>query len=144
MTDDRRIEERRPAAPPQGSKYTRTLRAEMMRARVEGLLIHAHCGVTVEERASRQTLQVDLEYTYQAGEGDEIEQTIDYGGVLRGVAEVLEQEEFKLLETGVRRVGKHVLSGYPEIREINVRVTKLNVPVAQTVSGVSVEATFSR
>jgi dihydroneopterin aldolase len=87
---------------------------------------------------------VDLEYTYRAGEGDEIEQTIDYGGVLRGVAEVLEREEFKLLETGVRRVGKHVLSGYPEMREINVRVTKLNVPVAQTVSGVSVEATFSR
>jgi dihydroneopterin aldolase len=142
MTGDRRIEDRGPVAHPQGSEYARPLRAGMMRALVEGLLVHAHCGVTVEERASRQTLQVDLEYTYRAGEGDEIEHTIDYGGVLR--AEVLEREEFKLLETGVRRVGKHVLSGYSEIREINVRVTKLNVPVAQTVSGVSVEATFSR
>lgn len=116
----------------------------MIRARVEGLLVYARCGVTDAERASPQALRVDLEYTYRAGEGDEIDQTVDYGVVLREVAELLEREEFKLLETGVRRVGKHVLGGYPEIRGINVRVTKLNVPVAQTVSGVSVEATFSR
>ncbi len=73
-----------------------------------------------------------------------LDQTVDYGAVLREVAELLEREEFKLLETSVRRVGNYVLSDYPGIREVIVRITKLNVPVAQTVSGVSIEAPFSR
>ncbi len=125
-------------------EHARTLQAQMVRARVDGLLVHACCGVTDEERAVPQALRVDLEYAYRAGEGDEIDQTVDYGAVLREVAELLEREEFKLLETGVRRVGNYLLSDYPGIREVIVRVTKLNVPVAQTVSGVSIEATFSR
>ncbi len=143
MTDGRRTE-RQAAARPEASGYTRTLRAEMVRARVEGLLVYARCGVTDEEHASPQALRVDLEYAYRAGEGDEIDQTVDYGAVLREVAELLEREEFRLLETGMRMTGKHILEGFPAIWEINVRVTKLNVPVTQTVSGVSVEAAFRR
>jgi dihydroneopterin aldolase len=60
------------------------------------------------------------------------------------VAELLEREEFRLLETGMRRVGAHVLLSFPEIWELTVRVTKVHVPVARSVSGVSVEATFGR
>ncbi len=143
MTGGRRTE-RRFIASPEASGYARTLRAEMVRARVEGLLVNVRCGVTDEERASPQALRVDLDYAYRAGEGDEIDQTVDYAAILREVAELLEREEFRLLETGMRRVGKQVLEGFPTIWEVRVRVTKVNVPVPQTVSGVSVEATFSR
>jgi dihydroneopterin aldolase len=68
--------------------------------------------------------------------------TVNYGAIIKGVAGVLKKEEFRLLEPGVRRVGEHVLSGFPAVREVTVRVTKLRMPVARTVSGVSVEATF--
>ncbi len=136
--------ERRPVAHPEDSRYTRAIRASLIRTRVEGLLVHARCGVTDEERALPQTLRVDLEYAYRVGEGDEIEETVDYGAILQGVAGLLEREEFKLLETGVRRVGVHVLESFPEIWEITVRLTKLNVPVTRTVSGVSVDAIFRR
>lgn len=139
-----RTAERRPASHPEDSRYARAMRASLVRARVEGLLVHALCGVTDEERALPQTLRVDLEYAYRAGERDEIEETVDYGAVLQGVAGLLEREEFKLLETGMRRVGKHVLENFPEMWEVTVRVTKLNVPVERAVSGVSVEAIFRR
>ena len=109
---------------------------------MEGLLVHARCGVTDEERALPQALRLDLQYRYRAGEGDDIGETVDYGAVLREVAELLEREEFWLLETGMRRVGAHVLENFSEIWEVTV--TKLRVPVAQAVSGVSVEATFRR
>ena len=143
MIGERRPQ-RSPSDRPETSGYARTLRAEMVRARVEGLLVHVRCGVTDEERALPQALRVDLEYTYRAGEGDEIDQIVDYGAVLRDAAELLEREEFRLLETGTRRVGKHILESFPEIWEVNVRITKPNVPVTQTVTGVSIEATFSR
>ena len=68
--------------------------------------------------------------------------TVNYGAIIEGVAGVLKKEEFRLLETWVRRVGEHVLSGFPAVREVTVRVTELRVPVARTVSGVSVEVTF--
>ncbi len=136
--------ERRPAADPEDSKYARAMPASLVRARVEGLLVHARCGVTDEERALPQTLRVDLEYLYRAGEGDKIDETVDYGAVLQDVAGLLEREEFRLLETGMRRAGACILEGFPVVREVFVRVTKLNVPVARVVSGVSVEATFRR
>ncbi len=118
------------------------MRADLVNARIEGLLVHARCGVTAEERALPQALRVDLQYRYRAGEGDELGETVDYGAVLREVAELLEREEFRLLETGMRRVGTHVLESFSEIWEVTVMVTKLHVPVDCTVSGVSVEATF--
>ena len=138
------ITQRLTVADPEDSAYARSLLASVVRARVEGLLVHTRCGVTDEERALPQALRVDLEYMYRAGEGDEIEETVDYGVVLRDVAGLLEREEFRLLETGMRRVGAHVLEGFPAILKATVRVTKLNVPVARVVSGVSVEATFRR
>ncbi len=58
------------------------------------------------------------------------------------MAGILEKEEFRLLETVARRVEEHVLSGFPAVREVTVRTTKLGVPITRAVSGVSVEATF--
>ena len=119
-------------------------RVRVFRTRVEGLVVQAHCGVADEERARPQALQVDLDYLYEAEEGDDLLGTVDYGAVIEGVAGLLEQEEFRLLETGARMVGEHILGRFPSIREVTVTVTKLQVPVAREVSGVSVEATFGR
>ncbi|HKZ26692.1 MAG TPA: dihydroneopterin aldolase, partial [Rubrobacteraceae bacterium] len=119
-------------------------RARTFRARVEDLVVKAHCGVTDEERARTQTLQVDLNYLYEAGEGDELSETVDYGVMIEGVAELMERKEFKLLEVGARMVGEYVLDRFPPVREVTVSVAKLNVPIEREVSAVSVEATFGR
>ena len=112
---------------------------------MEGLVVHAYCGVTDEERALPQTLQGDVDYLYEAETGDELAGTVNYEAIIERVAGVLEKEEFGLLETEVvRRVGEHVLSGLPAVREVPVRDTELRVPVARMVSGASVEATFRR
>lgn len=117
-------------------------RARTFRARVEGLVVNARCGAKGEERARPQPLRVDLDYLYGAGEGDELSETVDYGAMVEGVAELLERREFKLLEAGVRMVGGHVMDRFSPVREITVSVAKLNVPTGREVSEVSVEATF--
>ncbi len=114
------------------------------RARVEGLAVQARCGVADEERATPQPLRVDLDYLYEAREGDDLSNTVDYGTIIESVAGLLEREEFRLLETGARMVGERVLDEAPAVREVTVAVTKLCVPVEREVSAVSVEATFGR
>ena len=111
-------------------------------ARVGGLEVHARCGVSDEERALPQVLLVDLKYSYEAGGEDDVAGVVDYGVLLEGTARVLEREEFKLLETGVRVVGRHVLDTFPAVRGVTVSITKLRVPVARSLSGVTVSATF--
>ncbi len=121
------------------------LRGDMrFRARVEGLAVWARCGVADEERATPQPLRVDLDYFYEAREGDDLSNTVDYGTIIEGVAGLLERGEFQLLETGARMVGEHVLDEFPPVREVTVAVTKLRVPIEREVSAVSVEATFSQ
>jgi len=127
-----------PTNRPVGSRIT------LFRARVEGLMVNARCGVTEEERATTQPLRVDLNYLYDAEEGDELSKTVDYGRIIEGVGALLEKEEFKLLETGVCMVGGYVMDGFSSLREVTVAVTKLNVPTHREVSGVSVEVTFGR
>lgn len=118
--------------------------ASPFRARVEALEVHVRCGVSEAERALPQPLLVDLEYSYEAAGEDDISSVVDYGVLLEGAARVLESEEFELLETGARRVGEHVLGAFPAVREVVVSVTKVRVPVARSLSGVRVSATFRR
>lgn len=119
-------------------------RATGFRARIKGLVVRVRCGATDEERAAPQPLRVELDYLYEIGEGDDLFQTVDYGAIVEGVADLLENEEFKLLETGARMVGEYVLGEFSSVREVTITITKLNVPVAREVSGISVVATFRR
>ena len=123
------------------SEVGRTL---LFAARVEALEVHVRCGVSQEERALPQTLLIDLEYAYEAGGDDDIAGVVNYGVLVEEVARVLERREFRLLETGTRMVGERVLDSFPAVREITVSVTKPKVPVARSLSGVSVSATFRR
>ena len=118
--------------------------ATLFRARVEGLVVHARCGVTAGERTTPQALRIGLDFLYEIEQGDEIGKTVDYGSIVEGVAGLLEGEEFLLLETGARMVGEHVLEGYTLVREVTVTVTKPRVPVDREGLEVSVETTFSR
>ena len=115
-----------------------------VRGRVEGLEVHVRCGISKEERALPQALLVDLQYVYDAQLSDSLSGVVDYGALLVEAARALEREEFMLLETGARRIGARVLERFPPVREVAVTVTKPRVPVARTVSGVSVRAVFRR
>ncbi|MDP8953229.1 MAG: dihydroneopterin aldolase [Actinomycetota bacterium] len=119
-------------------------RPSTFRARVEGLVVRARCGVTDEGLALPRALRVDLDYLYEAGEGDVLYGAVDHETVIEGVAGFLERGEFRLLETGTRMVAKYVLSEFPPVQEITVTISKLQASTDREVSSVSVEATFGR
>lgn len=111
---------------------------------MEALEVHVRCGVSEQERALPQRLLVDLEYSYRAEGYEELAGVVDYGALISGVAEVLEGEEFLLLETAVARVGEYALSVFPRLLELEVAVAKVAVPVARSVKQVAVRSEFRR
>ena len=116
----------------------------MVWAQVEELQVYVRCGVSDEERALPQLLFVSLKYSYEAGSNDDLSGVVDYGDLIEGVAERLEREEFKLLETGASRVGGYVLERFPEVREVVVEVTKPGLPIQRSLAGVTIRSRFVR
>ncbi len=83
---------------------------------IRGLVVDSHCGVTPEERASIQELNVDATITYdmsQAVRGDEITDAVDYEQVCELLKDVACTKTSALLET----LGSHMISHLFEMTE---------------------------
>jgi 7,8-dihydroneopterin aldolase/epimerase/oxygenase len=87
-------------------------------------------GVTPEERAEAQPIEVDVELAMDlraAGTEDELERTADYGRAYELVREVVETASFHLLEAIAEGIAHELLVAYPQVREITVRVRKMRL-----------------
>lgn len=126
------------------SDGTEDMQSVNVGVKAKALEVYARCGVSAEERVLPQTLLVNLEYIYKAQGDADISGVVNYGVLLEGAAQVLECDEFQLLETRAQRVGEHVLERFPEVWKLTVCVTKVRVPVARVASEVPVEANSGR
>jgi dihydroneopterin aldolase len=98
-------------------------------------------GVTTEERALKQRLSIDIEFSLDsrsAARSDSIRDTVDYALVARAAAEVCSSRAFHLIETVAEEIASRALSEFP-IRQIRVLIRKI-APVAEPgVDYVSIE-----
>jgi dihydroneopterin aldolase len=98
-------------------------------------------GVTPEERALKQRLSIDVEFSVDArkpAQTDSLKDTIDYAQIAAAVAEVCQSRPFHLIETIAENIAQRVLSDFPTGRT-RVLVRKIS-PVAEPgVAYVSVE-----
>jgi 7,8-dihydroneopterin aldolase/epimerase/oxygenase len=89
-----------------------------------------HHGVTAEERAEPQPIEVDVEMALDlqpAGSEDELERTADYGRAYDICREVVESASFRLLEAIAEGIAHELLAAYPRVREVAVRVRKMRL-----------------
>ena len=89
-----------------------------------------HHGVTAEERAEPQPIEVDVEMSLDlqpAGSEDELERTADYGRAYDLCREVVESASFHLLEAIAEGIAHELLAVYPSVREVTVRVRKMRL-----------------
>ena len=89
-----------------------------------------HHGVTAEERAEPQPIEVDVEMALDlqpAGSEDELERTADYGRAYELCREVVESASFRLLEAIAEGIAHELLAAYPTVREVTVRVRKMRL-----------------
>jgi dihydroneopterin aldolase len=102
-----------------------------------------HHGVGDAERATTQTIEVDVEMSLDlapAGRSDDKADTVDYGHVFELVRDIVEGRSFRLLEAIADTVAQAVLAR-PKVESVTVRVRKLRVPIEGDLDHAGVEIT---
>lgn len=92
---------------------------------------HAYHGVLPQEKIVGGTFQVNLLLEadlINATESDNVEDTINYGNVYDLIKEEMYTPS-QLLEHIAGRIYKKLLEVYPQIKSLEVSVSKLNPPV---------------
>ncbi len=107
------------------------------RIHLKGMVFYGHHGVTPEEQALGQRIEVDLEVEADletAALEDDPEQTIDYGDLYRITREVVEGEPVRLIETIAQRVADRIQDEY-DVGAVWVKVMKPGAPIDGSVLG---------
>jgi len=98
---------------------------------IRNLRVFGHHGVLPGEAEQGQVLVVDLDLALDlapAGRSDELDRTVDYGGLAARVAELVARCRRRLIEAVAEDVAGLVLAD-ERVREVRVRVTKPHAPL---------------
>ena len=105
----------------------------------------AYCGILPEEVERRQPFEIDVDVECDlraAGQSDDLENTIDYGGLVASIEALAVNNRYGLLERFASDVASAVL--VPDLATAaTVTVRKLRPPVPQDLasSGVTIRRT---
>ena len=113
----------------------------MDRVFIHGIQFYGYHGVGPEERRQGQRFLLDVELGMdlrQAAGSDELSASVDYAEVLRLVKEIVEKEQYQLLEALAERVAAVLLERFP-VAEVKVRASKPAPPLPGAFEAVGVE-----
>lgn len=113
---------------------------------INDMRFYAHHGCFEQERAIGTHFRVDLSFTTDtkaAEVSDNIADTVSYLDVYQVVKEEM-MKPSHLLEHVARRVGERVLSNFPTVDCLKVKVSKLNPPLGGQMDSVGVELEMAR
>ncbi|MEJ2004509.1 MAG: dihydroneopterin aldolase, partial [Cyclobacteriaceae bacterium] len=98
---------------------------------LEGLQFKAYHGYYQEEREKGNHFEVDLRVETdfsKASFDDELHGTVDYEELYRIIEEEM-QHPSKLLEKVVSRIADRILSEFPVVESVEIKLAKLNPPI---------------
>lgn len=127
---------------PTGSYSTRPVAGRSDRVVLQGMQFFGQHGVYAFEKEKGQVFLVDLELSLSledAGKRDQIQDTVDYGRAYRAVQEVVEGAPYRLIESVAERVAEVVLSRFPKVEAVSVRIHKPRAPLPGAFTDVFVE-----
>ncbi|MBC2151621.1 dihydroneopterin aldolase [Listeria innocua] len=106
------------------------------------LAFYGYHGVLQEETKLGQTFRVSLILglsTKKAGQSDSVDDTVSYADVYDTVKGIVEGTPFKLIEALAEKIASEVLTDYPLLEEITVKLIKPNPPIPGHYDSVAVE-----
>ena len=116
------------------------------RIHLRDMRFYAYHGVMEQERRVGGdylvSLCVDTDLSRPAV-SDNVDDTLNYAELYRVVAKEMSQPSC-LLEHVAGRIGQRVLDNFPQVKALNVCVTKCNPPMGADCKGASVEMTIER
>jgi len=98
---------------------------------VTGLELFGHHGATRGEQAEGNRFRIDLEFEggfEKALDSDHLEDTVDYSQAVQAVSETNRANHYFLIESFADAIADDLLTRFPEVKRISVRVAKLDPP----------------
>lgn len=108
---------------------------------LKGVRFHAYIGVGEQEMVVGNDYVVDLRLQYpfaKALQTDDVVDTLNYARVYDLVRDVMSRKA-KLLEFMAGEIAHELITAYPQIEAIDVKLTKLNPPMGADCDGAGVE-----
>ena len=99
---------------------------------LRGMTFAARVGVSEDERAEAQEVQLDVELSVDlapAGWSDGLDQTIDYAAVFEICRVHAEERSHRLLEALGENIASEVLDSFAGVSRVVVEVRKPGVPI---------------
>ncbi|GHI00848.1 dihydroneopterin aldolase [Neobacillus kokaensis] len=109
---------------------------------VNKMEFYGYHGVFPEETVLGQRFSVDLVISVdlkKAGETDELEYSVDYGELYRVCKEIVEGTPYKLVEAVAEKIAASILTDFPLVKEVMVKVIKPDPPIPGHYQSVAVE-----
>ena len=101
-----------------------------MTIEIEALTIDTVIGILDFERTLKQTVIVETKINYNYTK----ESFIDYSYIIKKIETLLKKREYGLLEEAVDDIGSSIISDYPQINSLYLRISKPNIIKNATVS----------
>ena len=111
--------------------------------RLGGLSFYGFHGVTAAEKETGRVFEVDCEVEVdlaEAGESDQLANTIDYKKIYDVIKESVEDKAYSLLEGLAQHITEKILDIF-DIYRVTLKVRKMNPPIAGQVKYIEVEIT---
>jgi len=108
---------------------------------------YGYHGVLPEETTLGQKFLVDLKVQTdlkQAGQTDNLEESISYVDLFEVCKSIVEGKPFKLIEAVAEKIAQETLLQFMKVSSVTVKVIKPNPPIPGHYESVAVEITRSR
>ena len=118
-----------------------------MKIRLNEMIFYGYHGVEPEERKLGQRFIVDFTYETDIRNDQKIhhiDETVDYSRVYEIIKNVMENDEYHLLENCANSLLDNVLDWFPKITKAKVRIQKPSVPINGTLKSVEIEMERTR
>lgn len=112
---------------------------------LKNVRFHAYHGVLEQEQTVGNDYLVNLTVNYDftsAMKTDELSGTISYADIFEMVKAEMAIPS-KLLEHVAGRIGVHIFSQYPDVREVQLSINKVNPPMGADSEGAGVEVVLT-
>ncbi|GAB6100202.1 dihydroneopterin aldolase [Halanaerocella petrolearia] len=114
---------------------------------LDGLSFYGYHGALEEENKLGQKFIIDLELKCdlkQAGSSDNLKESVNYAQVYQLVADICQNQQYKLLEALAENIAQSILENYSLVEEVLVKVKKPEAPIKGIFNYVAVEIERSR
>ena len=120
---------------------------EQTKLTISNATFYAYHGVDKQEKRLGGKYEVDLDLWYNGQNAiinDSISQAIDYQSVLLEVSELIQKENYNLIETLAYNILDNIMKQFPLLEKATIKIRKCNAPIRHTIDYVEVEQTISR